>query len=132
MQSSNRPTSGWIKTPAALLATWITDREGLERYAGIALPVTDDQPRIEYAPWARENEITRVLPVLLHLTTEPPLRGATPELRQSIGAERIRLFAFYAGGLAAYKRDRARSKQLLDGVLKEDPENPYFRWFVAR
>jgi len=69
---------------------------------------------------------------LLHLTTEPPLRGATPELRQSIGAERIRLFAFYAGGLAAYKRDRARSKQLLDGVLKEDPENPYFRWFVAR
>lgn len=121
-----------IVTPAALLATWITDREGLERYAGTALPVTDDQPRIEYAPWARENEITRVLPVLLHLTTEPPLRGASPDLRQSIGTERVRLFAFYAAGLAAYEGNRSRARELLEGVLKEDPENPYFRWFAAK
>jgi spermidine synthase len=121
-----------IATPAALLATWITDREGLERYAGIASPVTDDQPRIEYAPWVRDNEITRVLPVLLHLTTEPPLRGASPDLRKAIATERVRLFAFYAGGLAAYEKDGSRSRQLLEGVLKEDPENRYFRWFAAR
>jgi hypothetical protein len=34
-----------IASPAALLATWITDRAGLERYAAAALPVTDDRPR---------------------------------------------------------------------------------------
>jgi spermidine synthase len=36
-----------IGSPAALLATWVTDRQGLESYAGDAPPVTDDHPRIE-------------------------------------------------------------------------------------
>jgi spermidine synthase len=39
-----------ISSPAALLATWVTGRDGLERYAAKASPVTDDHPRIEYAP----------------------------------------------------------------------------------
>ncbi|MDH5774650.1 MAG: spermidine synthase, partial [Nitrospirota bacterium] len=42
-----------IASPEALLATWVTDRSGLETYAGDALPITDDQPRIEYADWVR-------------------------------------------------------------------------------
>lgn len=40
-----------IASPAALLATWVTDRAGLQYYAADAQPVTDDRPRIEYAPW---------------------------------------------------------------------------------
>ena len=42
-----------VASPAALLATWVTDREGLVRFAADAPAVTDDQPRIEYAPWVR-------------------------------------------------------------------------------
>src|SRR5262249_36792342 len=56
-----------VASPAALLATWVTDRAGLERYAGGAPPVTDDRPRIEYAPWVRPGEVVRVLPELLEL-----------------------------------------------------------------
>jgi hypothetical protein len=47
-----------IGSAAALLATWVTDRAGLERFAANAPAVTDDQPRIEYAPWVRSKEIT--------------------------------------------------------------------------
>jgi hypothetical protein len=65
-----------IASPAALLATWVTGRDGLERYAAEALPVTDDRPRIEYATWLRPNEITRVLPEVLSFRTEPPLMNA--------------------------------------------------------
>ena len=53
-----------VNTPAALLATYITDREGLEIYAGEAEAVTDDRPRIEYANWVRPRELNRVLPKL--------------------------------------------------------------------
>src|SRR6185295_9208861 len=42
-----------IASPAALLATWVTDRAGLEAYAAGAPPVTDDRPRIEHASWVR-------------------------------------------------------------------------------
>ncbi len=38
-----------IESAEALLATWLTGRAGLERFAGDALPVTDDRPRIEHA-----------------------------------------------------------------------------------
>jgi hypothetical protein len=34
----------------ALLATYVMGRQGLEAFAGDARPVTDDDPRIEYAP----------------------------------------------------------------------------------
>ncbi|MDH5429102.1 MAG: spermidine synthase, partial [Nitrospirota bacterium] len=46
-----------IASPEALLATWVTDRSGLETYAGDALPITDDQPRIEYADWVHSDEL---------------------------------------------------------------------------
>jgi spermidine synthase len=65
-----------ISSAAALLATWVTDRAGLERFAADTPPVTDDQPRIEYAPWVRDREITRVLPALLDLRSAPPLVNA--------------------------------------------------------
>jgi spermidine synthase len=67
-----------IGSAAALLATWVTDRTGLERFAADAPAVTDDQPRIEYAPWVRSKEITRVLPALLDLYQPPTLVNAEP------------------------------------------------------
>jgi spermidine synthase len=67
-QITSRSTQGEVSTSlgavgisssAALLATWVTGREGLERYAANARPVTDNDPRIEYSRWVRSREITR-------------------------------------------------------------------------
>lgn len=41
-------------------AAWASDRDGLQSFAGQAPAVTDDRPRIEYAPWVRPREISRV------------------------------------------------------------------------
>ncbi len=88
-------------TPAALLATWVTEKEGLEQYAGGALPATDDRPRIEYAMWLRSNEITRVLPELLSFELEPRLINTGPEFSSEMLTERENLLRFYAAGLDA-------------------------------
>jgi predicted membrane-bound spermidine synthase len=117
-----------IASPAALLATWITDRAGLERYAADAAAVTDDRPSIEYAPWVRPTEITRTLPILLALRTEPPVIDADDSLRASIAAMRAPLLDFYAAGIAAYSGDRQSWEQHIVRALKEDGSNPYFRW----
>src|SRR5580704_9059810 len=84
-----------VSTPAALMATWVTGREGLERYAANVKPVTDDNPSIEYAPWVRPREITRTLPHLLALRTDPPLLHADESLRYAIRGERDTLLDFY-------------------------------------
>ncbi|MCP5687827.1 hypothetical protein NL372_26690, partial [Klebsiella pneumoniae] len=86
----------------ALLATWVTNREGLERYAGDAQPVTDDRPRIEYAPWVRPREITRVLPALLALRVPPPLENAGRAQQGVVEDEWQLLRRFYGLSLLAY------------------------------
>src|SRR5262249_51129547 len=120
-----------ISTPAALLATWVTGRAGLERYAGDALPVTDDRPRIEYAPWLRRGEFQRVLPRVLELRTDPPLVAADDRLRVAVAEEGERLRGFYATGLRAYAGEREQWASALGDVLKGDAENRYYRWFVG-
>src|SRR5262249_45098391 len=90
-----------IRSPAALLATWITDRRGLEGYVGNVPAVTDDRPSIEYGTWLRPGEFQRVLPRMIDLWTNPPLRGADPALVAAVVAERERLMTFYAAGLHA-------------------------------
>jgi len=120
-----------ISSPAALLATWVTGREGLEHFAGKAPPVTDDHPRIEYAPWARPGEITRVLPELLALRTNPPLVGADDALREEITRQRETLSDFYAAAIAAYNGDRERWGQALQRVIAADGNNPYYRWITG-
>ena len=45
-----------VLSPTDLLATYVTDRQGLENYARDVLPVTDDRPQLEYAPWIRKEE----------------------------------------------------------------------------
>ncbi|SEF79934.1 fused MFS/spermidine synthase [Bosea lathyri] len=120
-----------VTSPAALLATFLTDRPGLERYAGSADPVTDDDPRIEYATWVRKLELTRVLPHLLRLQVEPPIRGADDAFRAALASERRNLLAFYGGGLAAYEGDRARWGRQMRRVVEADGANPYYRWFTG-
>ncbi|MFI8481694.1 fused MFS/spermidine synthase [Pseudomonas sp. NPDC078700] len=120
-----------IDSPAALLATWITDRKGLEQFAADAPAVTDDRPRIEYAPWVRSNEITRVLPALLELRTAPPLEGADEGFRAEVEDNWKRLQHFYAAGLFSYQRDREGWTREVRQLLQTDENNPYYRWFLG-
>jgi spermidine synthase len=120
-----------IGSPAAMLATWIADRGGLEHYASGVMPVTDDRPGIEYATWTRRGEFSRVLPALMALTDPPPVINASPELVRSIAAEQNRLRRFYEAALEAYAGRRERAGWGLAQVLAEDPRNPYFASFSA-
>ncbi|CAG2158813.1 fused MFS/spermidine synthase [Cupriavidus numazuensis] len=118
-----------VTSPAALLATWVTGREGLERYAGDAPAVTDDHPRIEYAGWVRRTEFPQVLQRLLTLQTEPPLVEADAALISDIGLERETLHTFYTAGLDAYYGDREAWALHMNKVMRTDPDNPYYAWF---
>jgi spermidine synthase len=120
-----------ISSPAALLATWVTGREGLERYAANARPITDDDPRIEYSPWVRPNEITRVLPELIALRTDAPLIGADDALRSEVILQRQSLLDFYTAGLAAYTGDREGWVHAMQRVVATDDTNPYYRWITG-
>jgi spermidine synthase len=120
-----------ISSPAALLATWVSGREGLEQYASNARPVTDDHPRIEYAPWVRPGEITRTFPQLLALRTDPPLINADNALHEEIKVQRKILLDFYTAGLAAYTGDRERWTQAMNSVWAGDANNPYFQWIAG-
>jgi spermidine synthase len=121
-----------IASPAALLATWVTGRAGLERYVDGVPPVTDDHPRIEYATWVRPKEFARVLPRLLAPRTDPPLRGTDEAFLAALADERNRLFRFYGAGLYAYNGERELSAREMNRVMRGDGRNPYYRWFVGR
>ncbi|MGE8064768.1 fused MFS/spermidine synthase [Pseudomonas sp. NPDC089569] len=121
-----------IGSAAALLATWVTDRAGLERFAADALPVTDDQPRIEYAPWVRAKEITRVLPVLLGTHSAPPLVNADDGFIERMNTHHKRLMQFYRASLHAYDGDRDAWASDIREVMSGDSANPYYRWFVGQ
>jgi spermidine synthase len=118
-----------IESPEALLATWLTGREGLERYAGDAAPVTDDRPLIEGSAWVRRGEITRVLPRLLEVAAEAPLAPSDP-LRDAVSAQREELFDLYRASLLAMGGDRTRFEEVLRGVLARDPGNAYYRFLA--
>jgi spermidine synthase len=120
-----------VESPAALLATYLTDRQGLERYAGEALPVTDDRPRIEHAAWVRRGELRRVLPRLLELATPPPLAAGDP-LAGAVSEQRDELLLFYRGSLDLLAGDRQAAGVALREVFDRDPENPYYGWVIGR
>jgi spermidine synthase len=120
-----------VSSPAALLATWVTGKEGLERYAGQARPVTDDDPRIEYGPWVDPKEITRTLPELLSLRTDPPLLDGDTVLRGEVTRQRESLLDFYAAGIAAYNGDREQWSEAMQRVMAVDDTNPYYRWIAG-
>ena len=120
-----------IASPAALLATWITDRAGLEYYAADAQPVTDDQPRIEYATWVRHDAFPTTLAHLLALHTAPPLQGADDAFRAEMEQSRGALQSFYLAGLDAYKGDRDAWAQDIGNAVRSDPDNAYYRWLIG-
>ncbi|MCY1200791.1 Polyamine aminopropyltransferase [compost metagenome] len=120
-----------VGSPAALLATWVTDREGLARFAGDAPPVTDDRPAIEYAAWVRPREIVRTLPALLALRSEPPLGADGPALSAEIENERGALDLFYRSALAAYRGNREEWAGNAGALAQLAQANPYLRWFMA-
>ncbi|MDH5213128.1 MAG: fused MFS/spermidine synthase [Gammaproteobacteria bacterium] len=120
-----------IASPQALLATWVTDRNGLETYAESARPVTDDQPRIEYADWVRYDELQRVLPNLIALRTDPPLQGADTEFAWAVAAQRQTLLLFYQAALNAAAGHRDLWARDMQRVFVREPDNAYYRWFGA-
>lgn len=120
-----------IASPAALLATWVTDRDGLARFSGPTPAVTDDRPAIEYATWVRPREVARTLPALLSERSQPPLGSMDSSLMQEIDRERGVLDVFYQSALAAYEGDRdgwARNGARLAAASRD---NPYLRWFTG-
>jgi predicted membrane-bound spermidine synthase len=119
-----------ISSPAALLATWVTNREGLEKYAANMAPVTDGRPSVEYSTWVRPAEASRVLPELLALRTDPPLQNANGELLAAVRLEGENLREFYEAGLAAYRGEREVWARSIQRVLAQDGQNPYYRWTV--
>ncbi|MGF6691809.1 spermidine synthase [Metapseudomonas resinovorans] len=120
-----------VDSVSALLATWVTDRAGLEQYAANAKPVTDDRPRIEYAAWVRPKEITRVLPELLALRTPPPLLNADAGLRGAVEDDWQALGRFYAVTLHAYNGNRQAWARGMQHLVQQDGDNPYYRWFIG-
>lgn len=120
-----------VDSVSALLATWVTDRQGLERFAANAEAVTDDHPRIEYAPWVRSGEITRVLPQLLALRTAPPLINADAVLQGAVEDQWQVLERFYALTLLAYNGDRQAWTREVRKLMRTEAGNPYFRWFIG-
>ncbi|SAL42128.1 spermidine synthase [Caballeronia peredens] len=120
-----------IASPEAFVATWVADRSALAYYAEDARPVTDDDPRIEYAPWVRRGDFSSTLAHLLALQSEPPLTGADAAFAGTLAAERRTLHAFYRAGLDAYRGDRAAWTRDIGAVMSADRTNPYYRWVMG-
>ena len=120
-----------IASPAALLATWVMDRAGLETYAGDALPVTDNQPRIEYTDWVRYDELQRTLPHLMELRTKPPLSRADADFEKSVAMQRQLLLFFYQAALSGAAGHRDLWAQDMQRVIDGDGDIAYYKWFGA-
>ena len=120
-----------ILSATELLATYVTDRDGLARYAGNALPVTDDRPRIKHAAWVRMGEFPRVLQRVAELRSELPLPDADPSLKEDVELARQKLWTLYRAAYYGYLGDVERWEATLKRIIPELRENPYFRWFVT-
>lgn len=120
-----------VNSPAALLATWITDRNGLERFAGNVTAVTDDWPAIEYATWVRSGEFARTFTHLKQFRSDPQLRNSDLAFTSDVSAQREELDAFYQLGLSVYSGDRARYARDVSRVMEAAKGNTYYRWFIS-
>ena len=91
--------------------------------------MTDDQPRIEYADWVRSDALQQVLPQLLKLRTDPPLRGADDVFVQSVVTQRQLLLTFYQAVLHAMAGYQTLWARDMRRVRQSDTHNPYYLWF---
>jgi len=130
-QTSKALAAVGISSTAALIATWITNRDGLMRFAGDGPLVTDDRPRIEYATWLRSGEFARTFAHLQQFRSDPELRSADEKFTSSLTTEREQLDSFYRLGLSAYAGDRAQYVRDASRILQLASENPYYAWFVG-
>jgi spermidine synthase len=120
-----------VGSAAALVATWVTDRAGLERFAGDAPPITDDRPRIEYGPWVLPGDFSRTLSHVLSVRSDPPLENAEESFRAEVAAARAGLLRFYEAGLYAYEGDREGWGRSMQRVMAVEPGNPYYSWALG-
>jgi spermidine synthase len=119
-----------VGSAAALLATWVTDRKGLIAFVGDALPVTDDRPRIEVAPWLRPGEMARVLPAVVSVTTDPPLVGADADFQAEVDRRRGELGLLFQALQASLEGNSALTGESLRRLRTADPGNPYYAWMA--
>ena len=120
-----------VLSATELLATYVTDRDGLEMYAGNASPVTDDRPLIEYAGWVREGEFPRVLLRIAELRSDPALIDADSSLKDEVTLARHKLWTLYRAGYYVYTGEADRWESMIKRLVPEMRKNPYFRWFVT-
>jgi len=119
-----------IDSAAAVLATWVTDRNGLLTFVGDAPPVTDDRPRIEVAPWLRPGEMARVLPAVAALATDPPLLGADTAFEAAVDRDRGELGLLFQSLQASLEGNEALMRDSLVRLRAADPDNPYYAWIA--
>jgi spermidine synthase len=120
-----------IASPAAMIATWVTDRDGLLHFTGDAAAVSDDRPGIEYASWVRPGVLSRILPDLIALRSEPPVQGGDAAFAADLTAERAALDALYGTALDAYAGDRDAWARDIGRAAEAKGDDPYFRWFIG-
>jgi len=120
-----------VANPEALLATYVMGRTGLAHFAGSAAPVTDNRPSIEYSPWLRRGEISRILPELLRLAEPAPLVHGNPQLIKSVGRYRDELYTFYSLVLSGLGGGRRNWQANISRLRKIEANNPYFHWFFG-
>lgn len=121
-------TAVGIDSAAGLLATYLTDRAGLERFVAGAAPVTDDDPRIEYAAWVRPREILRVLPELLELASPVPVTASEAQHRE-IEIAFMDLLDFYEMAYLSYGDAAQRWSARTREVRAQAPRNAYYDWY---
>ena len=119
-----------VESAAALLATWVTDRDGLVAFVGDAPPVTDDRPRIEVAPWLRPGEMARVLPAVLETTTDPPLQNADDAFVADVESYRIQLGLLFRALQASLEGEDEIQRESLRRLRAAAPGNPYYAWIA--
>jgi len=119
-----------VESAAALLATWVTDRDGLVAFAADAPPVTDDRPRIEVAPWLRPGEMARVLPAVLETTTDPPLLNADDEFVADVDSYRGQLGLLFRALQASLEGEDEIQRESLRRLRAAAPDNPYYAWIA--
>ena len=119
-----------IDSAAAVLATWVTDRDGLVAFVDGAPPVTDDRPRIEVAPWLRPGEMARVLPAVAALATDPPLEGADAGFKAAVNHHRGELGLLFQALQASLEGNQALMRESLRRLRASAPDNPYYAWIA--
>jgi spermidine synthase len=119
-----------VDSAAAVLATWVTDRNGLMAFVGDAPPVTDDRPRIEVAPWLRPGEMARVLPAVASLATDPPLQGADAAFQEEVDRRRGELGLLFQALQASLEGNDAMLRDSLQRLRTAAPDNPYYEWIA--